>query len=119
MTHGRVPKASSSPSKAPCFPGSPFSENVMFGLNGQRTATSESLADHYAAMVGLRRFRDELPARAVGRNAEESELARALVVKPEILYMDEPLAALDALTSLRMRIELLRILCEGAPYVSC
>jgi ABC-type nitrate/sulfonate/bicarbonate transport system ATPase subunit len=35
------------------------------------------------------------------------ELARALVVRPEILYMDEPFAALDALLNLRMRNELL------------
>jgi ABC-type nitrate/sulfonate/bicarbonate transport system ATPase subunit len=43
---------------------------------------------------------------------KRAELARALVVKPEILYMDEPFSALDALLSLRMRNELLRILGE-------
>jgi ABC-type nitrate/sulfonate/bicarbonate transport system ATPase subunit len=43
---------------------------------------------------------------------KRAELARALVVKPEILYMDEPFSALDALMSLRMRKELLRILAE-------
>ena len=43
---------------------------------------------------------------------KRAELARALVVKPEILYMDEPFSALDALMSLRMRNELLRILAK-------
>jgi ABC-type nitrate/sulfonate/bicarbonate transport system ATPase subunit len=43
---------------------------------------------------------------------KRAELARALVVKPEILYMDEPFSALDALLHLRMRNELLRILAQ-------
>jgi ABC-type nitrate/sulfonate/bicarbonate transport system ATPase subunit len=43
---------------------------------------------------------------------KRAELARAFAVKPEILYMDEPFSALDALTNLRMRNELLRILQE-------
>src|SRR5260221_9793749 len=52
------------------------------------------------------------PLEIWGGMLKRAELARGLVVKPEILYRDEPFSALDALLSLRMRKELLRILAE-------
>ena len=63
-------------------------------------------------MVGLRASSSAIRTSCRAACCKRVELARALVVKPEILYMDEPLAALDALTSLQVRIELLRILAE-------
>jgi ABC-type nitrate/sulfonate/bicarbonate transport system ATPase subunit len=92
------------------FPWLTVRENVMFGLSGH--ADSVRIADHYAAIVGLTGFEDSYPHELSGGMLKRAELARALVVKPEILYMDEPFSALDALMSLRMRNELLRILAE-------
>jgi len=71
-----------------------------------------ALAKHYAAMVGLKGFEAAYPHELSGGMLKRVELARALVVKPEILYMDEPFSALDALMNLRMRHELQRILGE-------
>ncbi len=94
------------------FPWLTVRENLTFGLNGRAQAEKEELADRYAAIVGLKGFEHSYPHELSGGMLKRAELARALVVKPDILYMDEPFSALDALMSLRMRKELLRILSE-------
>src|SRR6185503_1988218 len=94
------------------FPWLTVRQNLMFGLNGVSEAEKARLADHYTAMVGLKGFEKSYPHELSGGMLKRVEIARALVMKPEILYMDEPFSALDALMNLKMRMELLRILEE-------
>jgi ABC-type nitrate/sulfonate/bicarbonate transport system ATPase subunit len=94
------------------FPWLTVQENLMFGLAGDNQADKAALADHYAEMVGLKGFEKSYPHELSGGMLKRAEIARALVVKPEVLYMDEPFSALDALMNLRMRNELLRVLEE-------
>jgi ABC-type nitrate/sulfonate/bicarbonate transport system ATPase subunit len=94
------------------FPWLTVQDNVMFGLTGESQSERMERAHRYIEMVGLSGFEKAYPHELSGGMLKRAELARAFVVKPEILYMDEPFSALDALMSLKMQTELRRILDE-------
>jgi len=94
------------------FPWLTVHENLMFALSGTRHEGKEARAHRYIEMVGLAGFERAYAHELSGGMLKRVEIARALVVKPEILYMDEPFSALDALMSLKMQTELRRILEE-------
>jgi 1H-pyrrole-2-carbonyl-[peptidyl-carrier protein] chlorinase len=91
------------------FPWLTVRQNLMFGLDGRSAGEREQIAAHYTEFVGLKGFEEAFAHELSGGMLKRVELARALAVKPEILFMDEPFSALDALMSLRMRNELLRM----------
>lgn len=112
VRHGPSPKGIAISQHGSVFPWLTVQQNLMFGLTGDGHGDKAALADHYAEMVGLKGFENSYPHELSGGMLKRVEIARALVVKPEILYMDEPFSALDALMNLKMRNELLRILGE-------
>ena len=87
-------------------------ENVMFPLLASRRtgkAEARERADLYLEKVGLSRFADVHPHQLSGGMKQRVAIARALAMHPKVLLMDEPFAALDALTRRRMQEELLAL----------
>src|SRR5271157_1350574 len=92
------------------FPWMTVRRNLLFGADGLPEGERESLVRHYIDLVGLAGFEDSFPWQLSGGMLQRVEVARALMARPELLFMDEPFGALDALTRMRMRSELLHIL---------
>ena len=86
--------------------------NVMFALEASgrlRGKAAEERARYYIDKVGLNRAIDALPHTLSGGMKQRVAIARGMAMEPEILLMDEPFAALDALTRRTMQDELLRL----------
>jgi NitT/TauT family transport system ATP-binding protein len=87
-------------------------QNVMFPLLASRTLGRKEAAEralHYLDKVGLSKFADVHPHQLSGGMKQRVAIARALAMQPRVLLMDEPFAALDALTRRRMQQELLEL----------
>ena len=93
------------------FPHMIVRDNVGFGLKMARVPSSESAGriDEALALVGLEAFGERLPTQLSGGQQQRVAVARALVNRPAVLLLDEPLGALDLKLRKRLQIELSQI----------
>jgi multiple sugar transport system ATP-binding protein len=93
------------------FPHMRVVDNIVFGLRMRGVAPDEQRrrADEVAELLQIQNLLDRYPAQLSGGQRQRVAVARAIVMRPDVLLMDEPLSNLDALLRLHMRAELKRL----------
>jgi len=99
------------------FPWASVWDNVVLGVRKLPADEQAEIAQGVIDLVGLTGFEKTYPMQLSGGMKQRVEVARALAVSPDVIYMDEPFGALDSLTRLTMRAELIRIWTERRPTI--
>ena len=100
------------------FPHLTVAQTVAFGLSNHAREEREVIVQEALAWLGLEPLARQRPRDLSGGQQQRVALARALVIRPQVLLLDEPFSALDSPTRMRLRQDLLRLQREqGVPVL--
>jgi NitT/TauT family transport system ATP-binding protein len=102
------------------FPWLTVAQNVAFGMRYRKDLSAEDKLkrrDHYLKLVGLEEFADTFPNKVSGGMRQRVAIARTLAAGSEVLLMDEPFGALDALRRESLQVELRRLQRQDAKTI--